>query len=281
FDVTGFIADSKDNNTDIVLNIKNTLLEELRSAFPGCVDDGEKNLGKALYTVVSKGNAKFVFVIDEWDALFREYKEDKQLQEDYILFLRSLFKNKDTTSRSIAATYMTGILPIKKYGTESALSDFEEFTMTEPLALSEYIGFTETEVLRLCEQYKVDFDDVKQWYDGYRFEDADSVYNPNSVIKAIRYKRIKNYWTSSETYESLAAYIGMDYKGLKKDVIRMLGGEAVRVRSSKFQNDMTSFKSKDDVLTLLIHLGYLSYDAETKTVVIPNQEVADVFGDAV
>ncbi|MCD8125631.1 MAG: AAA family ATPase, partial [Lachnospiraceae bacterium] len=281
FDVTGFIADSKDNNTDIVLNIKNTLLEELRNAFPGCVDDGEKNLGKALYTVVSKGNAKFVFVIDEWDALFREYKEDKQLQEDYILFLRSLFKNKDTTSRSIAAAYMTGILPIKKYGTESALSDFEEFTMTEPLALSEYIGFTETEVLRLCEQYKADFDDVKQWYDGYRFENADSVYNPNSVIKAIKYKRIKNYWTSSETYESLAAYIGMDYKGLKKDVIRMLGGEAVRVRISKFQNDMTSFKSKDDVLTLLIHLGYLSYDAETKTVVIPNQEVADVFGDAV
>ncbi|MCC8102002.1 MAG: AAA family ATPase [Clostridiales bacterium] len=114
FDVTGFIADSKDNNINIVLNIKNTLLEELRAAFPDCIRDEEKNLGKALYAAVSKGNAKFVFVIDEWDALFREYKDNKQLQEDYILFLRNLFKNKDTTSRTIAAAYMAGILPIKK-----------------------------------------------------------------------------------------------------------------------------------------------------------------------
>ncbi|MCD8336820.1 MAG: ATP-binding protein [Lachnospiraceae bacterium] len=281
FDVTGFIADSKDNDTNIVLNIKNTLLEELRAAFPGCIRDEEKNLGKALYAVVSKGNAKFVFVIDEWDALFREYKEDKQLQEDYILFLRSLFKNKDTTSRTIAAAYMTGILPIKKYGTESALTDFREFTMTAPDALAPYVGFTEREVLDLCDRNHLDFEEVKLWYDGYSFDNVGSVYSPNSVMQAIERKVLRNYWTSSETYESLATYIGMDYKGLKKDIIRMLGGEAVRVRVSKFQNDMTSFKSKDDVLTLLIHLGYLSYDAETKTVVIPNQEIVDVFGDAV
>ncbi|MCD7956962.1 MAG: ATP-binding protein [Lachnospiraceae bacterium] len=281
FDVTGFIADSKDTDTDIVLNIKQTLLEELREAFPGCIDDGEKNLGKALYAVVSKGNARFVFVIDEWDALFREYKDDKQLQEDYILFLRSLFKNKDTTSRTIAAAYMTGILPIKKYGTESALSDFEEFTMTEPLVLTEYIGFTETEVLRLCKQYKVDFDDVKQWYDGYRFEEADSVYNPNSVIKAIRYKRIKNYWTKTETFESLKKYIEMNKDGLKDGVILMLGGQRVQIDIDTFQNDITTFNSKDDVLTLLIHLGYLAYDQEKKEVYIPNQEVAEVFRSAV
>lgn len=281
FDVTGFIADSKDNDMDIVLNIKNTLLKELRDAFPGCIDDEEKNLGKALYAVVSKGNAKFVFVIDEWDALFREYKDDTRLQEDYILLMRSLFENKDTTSRTIAAAYITGILPIKKYGTESALSDFEEFTMAEPLAMTEYIGFTEAEVLRLCTQYGIDFDEVKRWYDGYRFEDSASVYNPNSVMKAIRYKRIKNYWTKTETFESLKRYIEMNRDGLKDAVILMLGGQRVQVDVSTFQNDITSLSSKDDVLTLLIHLGYLAYDQENKEVYIPNQEVAEVFRSAV
>ena len=281
FDVTGFIADSKDNDTDIVLNIKNTLLRELKEAFPGCISDEEKNLGKALYAVVSKGNAKFVFVIDEWDALFREYKEDTRLQEDYILFLRSLFKNKDTTSRTIAAAYMTGILPIKKYGTESALSDFKEYTMITPDELAPYVGFTESEVLSLCEEYNMDFNEIKSWYDGYAFKNIGSVYSPNSVMQAIDRKTIRNYWTTSETYESLASYIGMDYKGLKKDIVRMLGGEAVKVNISKFQNDMTSFKRKDDVLTLLIHLGYLSYDEETGKSSIPNQEVAEVFSDAV
>ncbi len=277
FDVTGFIADSKDNDTDIVLNIKNTLLRELKEAFPGCISDEEKNLGKALYAVVSKGNAKFVFVIDEWDALFREYKEDTRLQEDYILLMRSLFKNKDTTSRTIAAAYITGILPIKKYGTESALSDFEEFTMAEPLALTEYIGFTEIEVKKLCAQYNIDFDEVKQWYDGYRFEDLDSVYNPNSVIKAIRYKLIRNYWTKTESFESLKKYIEMNKDGLKDAVILMLGGQRVQVDVSTFQNDITSFDSKDDVLTLLIHLGYLTYDQKKKEVYIPNREVEEAF----
>ncbi len=281
FDVTGFLAESKDNDTDIILNIKNSLLKELRDAFPGCIADEEKNLGKALYAVVSKGNAKFVFVIDEWDALFREFKDDKQLQEDYILFLRSLFKNKDMTSRTIAAAYMTGILPIKKYGTESALSDFEEFTMTEPLVLTEYIGFTETEVLRLCRQHEVDFDNIKQWYDGYGFEDAEPVYNPNSVIKAIRYKRIKNYWTKTETFESLKKYIEMNKDGLKDAVILMLGGQRVQIDVNTFQNDIITFNSKDDVLTLLIHLGYLAYDQEKKEVYIPNREVAEVFRSAV
>ncbi|MCD8104306.1 MAG: ATP-binding protein [Lachnospiraceae bacterium] len=280
FDVTGFAADSKDKKTDIISNIRNALLKEIKEAFPNSVDENENNLGRALYTVVSRGDAKFVFIIDEWDALFRENKEDKQLQKDYILFLRSLFKNRDLTSKTIAAAYMTGILPIKKYGTESALTDFREFTMAAPDALAPYVGFTEREVLDLCDKNHLDFEEIKSWYDGYSFDNVGSVYSPNSVMQAIERKALRNYWTASETYESLAAYIGMNYKGLKNDIIRMLGGEAVRVRISTFQNDMTSFKSKDDVLTLLIHLGYLSYNADTKRVVIPNQEIADVFGDA-
>ncbi|MCD8121463.1 MAG: ATP-binding protein [Clostridiales bacterium] len=281
FDVTGFIMDSRDNDTDIILNIRNSLLRELRDTFPGCIDDEEKNLGKALYAVVSKGNEKFVFVIDEWDALFREYKDDKRLQEDYILFLRNLFKNKDTTSRTIAAAYMTGILPIKKYGTESALTDFKEYSMTTPKRLAKYVGFTEAEVKDLCDEYRMDFNEMQSWYDGYSFSRVNHVYSPNSVMNAIQEEEIQNYWTQTETFESLKKYIQINKDGLKDAIVLMLGGQRVQIDVSTFQNDITSFDSKDDVLTLLIHLGYLAYDQKKKEVYIPNQEVAEAFRSSV
>ncbi|MCD8133510.1 MAG: ATP-binding protein [Clostridiales bacterium] len=277
FDVTGFIAESRDNDTNVISEIKNSILKELRDYFHECIDEEERNLGKALYTVVSKGNAKFVFVIDEWDALFREFKDDKKLQKDYILFLRSIFKNKDLTSKTIAAAYMTGILPIKKYGTESALSDFKEFSMADPLILSEYVGFTESDVQVLCNRYHISYDEMKLWYDGYSFEDAGSVYSPNSVINAVKFKKFRNYWTQTETFESLKRYIGENYDGLKDAIILMLGGQRVKIDINTFQNDITSFENKDDVLTLLIHLGYLAYDQLKEEAYIPNREVAEVF----
>ncbi len=276
-DVTTCISASKDTGRNALEELKYSVLEEVREAFPECVGENENNLGKALCDVVVAGNAKFVFVIDEWDALFREYKDDTRLQEDYILFLRGLFKSKDVTPKIVAASYMTGILPIKKYGTESALSDFKEFSMVEPLDLAEYIGFTEEEVQKLCEQYNADFDLIKQWYDGYKFADFESVYNPNSVMQAIRYKKIRNYWTQSETYDSLKSYIGLNYDGLKDAIISMLGGGHIKIETGSFQNDITSFADRDDVLTLLIHFGYLGYDENKQEVYIPNQEISDVF----
>jgi len=277
FDVTGFIADAKENGTNVISEIKNALLQELREFFQDCIGAATRNLGRALYEVVSKGNAKFVFVIDEWDALFREFKEDTQLQKDYILFLRNLFKNKDLTSKTVAAAYMTGILPIKKFGTESALSDFKEFTMADPLILSEYVGFTESDVRTLCAAYHMDFEEMKQWYDGYSFEDVTSVYSPNSVMNAIKFRKYRNYWTQTETFESLKRYIGENFDGLKDAIIMMLGGQRVKIDINTFQNDLTSFENKDDVLTLLIHLGYLAYDQPAGVVYIPNREVAEIF----
>jgi len=278
-DITRFISTTAVLK-EIVVNLQAKVIEELREAYPGYIREEEEILADALFAVSHKTGNQFIIIIDEWDALFREAKNNVTLQKGYVQLLRGLFKGGTATDETIAAVYMTGILPIKKYGTESALTDFQEFTMVAPDALAPYVGFTEQEVLDLCNKHSLDFAEVKSWYDGYFFDSIGSVYSPNSVMQAIERKALRNYWTTSETYESLAAYIGMDYKGLKGDIIRMLGGEAVRVRISTFQNDMTSFKSKDDVLTLLIHLGYLSYNALEKTVVIPNQEVADVFGDA-
>ena len=279
-DITWFVS-TTDDIKNVVNDIQSSVISELKNEFMGFVPENEKSLPRVMTAVASKTARRFIVIIDEWDALFREAKNDEAIQKEYVQLLRGLFKGGTATDETIAAAYMTGILPIKKYGTESALTDFQEFSMVDPLGLSEYIGFTEREVLQLCKRYAVCFDDVKQWYDGYKFEEFDSVYNPNSVIKAVRYKRIRNYWTQTETYESLKNYISMNFDGLKDSVLSMLGGEQAKVAISTFQNDITSFKNKDDVLTLLIHLGYLGYDSKARKTFIPNQEVVDAFADAV
>ncbi|MCC8080680.1 MAG: ATP-binding protein [Lachnospiraceae bacterium] len=279
-DITRFISTTT-SLCEIVKNAQVSVIEELREAYPSYIREKEDVLADALFAVSHKTGNKFIVIIDEWDALFREAKDDEELQKEYVQLLRGLFKGGPSTDETIAAAYMTGILPIKKYGTESALTDFQEFTMTRPAKLAKYVGFTETEVKNLCKKFHMDFESMQIWYDGYSFSRIQHVYSPNSVMLAIRNEEFQNYWTASETYESLKKYIEMDFDGLKGAIVSMLGGEAVRVKISTFQNDMTSFNSKDDVLTLLIHLGYLTYDSKTHKATIPNLEVADAFGDAV
>ncbi len=279
-DITRFISTTADMR-EIVKSIQMSVIEELKEAYPLYIKENEKVLANALFAVSSKMGNKFVIIIDEWDALFREAKDDVDIQKEYVQLLRGLFKGGTATDATIAAAYMTGILPIKKYGTESALTDFHEYTMAEPAMLADFVGFTEEEVKELCEKYHMDFESMQTWYDGYSFSTTQHVYSPNSVILAIRNGIYRNYWTASETYESLKKYIEMDFDGLKGAIVRMLGGEKVKVAISTFQNDITSFKNKDDVLTLLIHLGYLTYDSVKEKISIPNLEVEGAFGDAV
>ncbi|MBR6394414.1 MAG: AAA family ATPase, partial [Ruminococcus sp.] len=112
---------------------------------------------------------KFVFIIDEWDAVIREAKDEPATQNQYLDLLREWFKNIAFTPKVVAAAYMTGILPIKKDGSQSAISDFEEFTMINPRDFGGYVGFTEDEVRELCKKNNADFEMMKQWYDGYSF----------------------------------------------------------------------------------------------------------------
>ncbi|MCD8221549.1 MAG: ATP-binding protein [Clostridiales bacterium] len=278
-DITRFISTAA-SIRKVVSDIQEKVIEELKQAYSPFIKEEERVLADALFSISHSTGNRFIIIIDEWDALFREAKDDHVLQREYVQLLRGLFKGGTATDETIAAAYMTGILPIKKYGTESALTDFNEFTMTDPLILSEYVGFTEDDVRTLCTDYQVDFDGMKQWYDGYSFEDVKSVYNPNSVMKAIQFRRFRNYWTQTESFESLKRYIERNYDGLKDAVVWMLGGQNVGIDISTFQNDITSFDNKDDVLTLLIHLGYLSYDQSRKEIHIPNREVAEVFRSA-
>lgn len=211
----------------------------------------------------------FVFILDEWDCIFREGQEDKEGQKLYLDFLRRLLKDKSY----VGLAYMTGILPIKKYGTHSALNMFEEISMIRSGKFTEYMGFTEKEVQELCEKYHIDFDKTKQWYDGYQLE-GKHIYNPKSVVDLMLNNKFESYWVNTETYEALKIYIDMNMDGLKEAVVSMLGGGTCQIDTQNFQNDMTTFENKEDVMSLLVHLGYLAYNGETKSVCIPNYEIS-------
>lgn len=276
-DITLFISRAM-NIKDIVRNINYEVKTEVAKAFPQ-VEIGI-DLAETLIHITEATNEKFIMIIDEWDALFREAKEDTKIQKEYIDFLRGLFKS-SWTDIIFEAAYMTGILPIKKYGNQSAVSDFREYTMITPKKLAEFVGFTEKEVQQLCKEHHINFEEMKRWYDGYSFSKVKSIYSPNSVMEAVTNEEFGNYWTQSETYESLRIYIEMNEDGLKESIVQMLGGAYVKVDVAAFQNDMTTIKNKDDVLTLLIHLGYLAYDFDSKSVYIPNEEVKEEFVRAV
>ncbi len=279
-DITRFISRAE-KIEDIVSDIQSCVIRELRDAYPGCISGKTTFLPDALSEVNQKTNDRFFFIIDEWDALFREAKENSLIQREYIKLLRGLFKGGPASVKTIIGAYMTGILPIKKYGTESALTDFCEYTMLKPAKLAKYVGFTKSEVEDLCDRYQMNLDLMEQWYDGYSFHKMKHIYSPNSVMVAIRNDEYGNYWTKTETYESLKNYITVNMGGLKDSVIAMLGGQRVKIDTLGFQNDMVSMNSKDDILTLLIHLGYLAFDSKTSEVYIPNLEVADSFRIAV
>ena len=261
---------------DFTEYLEQAVLGDIRKEYGDFFSDQETILAAALEQIYADTGKKFIFLIDEWDCVMREKQEAEALQKQYLDFLRSLLKDQPY----VALAYMTGILPVKKYGQHSALNMFWEYSMTDQYAFEEYTGFTENEVRELCGRYGMDFEKVSDWYDGYRFRQFRHVYNPRSVVAAMKSRVFSNYWTSTETYEALKIYIDMDFDGLKADIVQLLGGERVKVNTLSFQNDMHNFRTKDDILTLLIHIGYLGYDAEVKEAFIPNKEITGEFENA-
>ena len=266
-----FLSSAEDkNNVTGYLQFK--VINELKRVYKEIVDDDIKILSEALELVYNSERKKFIFIIDEWDSILRENKEDKELQNKYLDFLRNLLKDRNY----VGLVYMTGILPIKKYGTHSALNMFDEFSMIRMREFSKYTGFTEEEVKALCKYYKMDFNEMSKWYNGYVINDY-HIYNPKSVVDSLRSKIFDTYWTSTETYEALKIYINMNFDGLKEKIIKLLSGYNVRINTRSFQNTMSDFNNVDDILTLLVHLGYLGYNIETKEVFIPNKEIREEF----
>ena len=274
---------SMTQNVDKMLKVlQKRLIKELKYNYPEYVDCD--NLVFAMQDIFSYTGQSFIVLIDEWDCLFREYKQDEEAQRKYLDFLRVWLKDKGY----IALAYMTGILPIKKYGTHSALNMFMEYSMTDPGNMAEYFGFTEKEVENLCIEYGMNIEETKAWYNGYGLYSHNkqedilySIYNPKSVVEAMLRHRFGNYWNQTETYEALKIYIQMNMDGLKDAIIEMLADNSVRINIGTFHNDMTTFATRDDILTLLVHLGYLTYDVEKESVRIPNKEVAQEYINAI
>lgn len=265
-------------NVDEMLDmIKKYILFDLFEQYDTIRYRDEKNIIQVMKDIFAKTNKPFVILIDEWDCMFRDYVHDTKSQKKYLDFLRVWLKDQDY----VALAYMTGILPVKKYGTHSALNMFMEYSMTDPGYLAEFFGFTEEEVRDLCEEYDMSFDEMQAWYDGYglvtntcKGDIHYSMYSPKSVVEAMLRQRFGTYWNQTETYEALKVYIQMNLDGLKDAVVRMLAGEDVEINTGTFANDMATFANRDDVLTLLVHLGYLSYRCSDRTVSIPNKEVS-------
>lgn len=278
-DMTDFVT--RYNANEVVNHIQSDVITEIKEVFPDIVYRENSDLADVLYAVVSQPyQEKFIMIIDEWDAILREYKADSGVIEQYIKLLRGLFKSVNAMS-TFAGVYMTGILPIKKYDTQSALNNFQEYSVVQPGPMAECFGFTSEEVHRLCEKHSMDYGALEEWYDGYQIGGCKQMFNPTSVMTAIYNRYCDSYWANTGAYDTVAAYIRMDFDGLKDDVLRLLAGESSFVDTASFQNDLNVVRSKDDVLTLLIHLGYLSYDRENKTCRIPNREVATEFKNAI
>ncbi len=259
--------------------INENVIAELNEIYSNAIPDTVKTAYGAMSYIYSVYGAKFIVIIDEWDILIREEALNQSVQDAYIHFLRGLFKGSEPT-KFLHLAYLTGILPIKKLKTQSALNNFDEFTMLDASVFAPYIGFTEREVKKLCSQFNQDFEGVKRWYDGYLLEDY-QVYNPKAVVSVMTRDKFRSYWSQTGTYESIMPLISMDFDGLKSTIIKMLAGEQVKVKTATYQNDMVSFKNKDDVLTLLIHLGYLAYDANKRMAFIPNEEIRSELVNAV
>ena len=260
----------------VIEYLERTVIAEIRKEYGELFSERELRLAAVLEQIYAETDKQFIFLIDEWDCVMRERQEQEALQREYLDFLRDLLKDQPY----VALAYMTGILPVKKYGQHSALNMFYEYSMIDQKGLEEYTGFTEDEVKELCARFGMDFEETGSWYDGYLFKRFGHIYNPRSVVEAMGCQDLSNYWTSTETYEALKIYMDMDFDGLRTDVVQMLGGGRIRVNTRSFQNDMRNFNSKDDVLTLLIHLGYLGYDSRRKEAFIPNKEIAEEFENA-
>lgn len=255
----------------VVSYIEKSVIAELKEKYPDIISEETVSLPEAMSEIYTVTGNKFIVIIDEWDILIRDEANNRDEQENYINFLRGMFKGTEPT-RFISLAYLTGILPIKKMKTQSALNNFDEFTMLDAGALASYIGFTELEVEKLCDKYHKDFAEVKRWYDGYVLENQ-QVYNPKAVVSVMLRGNFQSYWSQTGTYEVVVPLINMDFDGLKQAIIEMVSGSTVEVDTGTFQNDTVSFSSRDDVITYLIHLGYLAYDQRKQCAFIPNEEI--------
>ncbi|MDD7725047.1 MAG: AAA family ATPase [Bacteroidales bacterium] len=256
---------------DVIGKLNEIVVDEMRQELLDIQIRQGDPLSEAIIQAYEKTGIPFVFIIDEYDVMVRENVGQAEF-ERYLSMLNGIFKSV-TCGRAIALAYLTGIIPIVRDKVQSKLNNFTEYTMLKPMELAPYIGFTNDEVKELCEKYNMNFDECLRWYDGYHIAPGVSVCNSNSVCRAMKSHEFDDYWTQTGAYTAVSDYVTLNFEGLRDDVTAMMGGQSVPVDTGSFLNTLTDFRNRDDVLTYLIHLGYLAYDAPTKKCHIPNGEI--------
>ena len=274
----GAAYNTVENRNDVLKYLRKEFLEDFRKEFPSIEFSDEDSVAKMIQRVYTKTKEQFIIIIDEYDTLIRERQSDTLLEE-YRSFLNSLFKNNEISS-AVALAYLTGILPVQRDRVQSKLNNFKESTILSPLGLEEFFGFTKAEVKALCKEYKMKFKDCENWYDGYKIDKL-SIYNPNSVVEAMMRREYANYWNATGSYEVVSDYIKLDFDGTKSAIIDMLAGNEIKVDTENFENSLDKIETKDDVLTYLIHLGYVNYDKTTGLCRIPNKEIRQEWEKAI
>ena len=274
--------DGCESYQEYIGTIKSLLREDLRNAYPDVAFRENSPVSEDLRRIFDRTGDKFLFVLDEWDAVFYAPFITEADKKSYLLFLKGLLKDKAYT----ALTYMTGILPIAKYSSGSELNMFLEYTMASEARFSGDFGFTEAEVDMLYERYlsakntrAVTRQGLKDWYDGYDTKSGVKVYNPRSVAAALINDNLGNYWTSAGPYDEIYFYIEQNVDDVREDLLMMAAGESVPAKIREYAAVSMNLATRDEIFSAMVVYGFLTY--REGRVSIPNRELMDKFSEMI
>ena len=252
---------------DFINRYKNILFEDIEELWPNIKFDKNKALSDVFNKISTEINEGFIFIIDEWDFIFNNNLFSKEDRNNFLYFLKDLLKDRPY----VELCYMTGVIPIAKYSTGSALNMFKEYTFLTDNIYYKYFGFTTEEVEYICNQQdKITMKDLKEWYDGYKIQSID-IYNPRSVICALSDGICQSYWTNTGPMDEIMYFINNNVTDVKKDIITMISGELVYIQLEGYGTENLSLETRDEILSAMVVYGLLTYHDETLE--IPNKEL--------
>ncbi len=261
-----------------ISRIQDGINKDLQEAFPELSLSDEWAVWDNLQFIFEKLKARFIFVIDEWDAIFHKDFITEAHRKKYTEFLRNLLKEQGY----VEFVYMTGVLPIAKYSDGSELNMFQEYSIATRVKFCEYFGFLDSEVDDLYGRYlktvrnpQISRDDLRSWYDGYYTKGGERVYNPRSVICALTDNELANYWTSSGTYDSVFSYIKDNISKVQDDITVLYAGGRVPSDIQEYAASSMRLETKDEIYSSMVVYGLLTY--KDGAVSIPNRELMDSF----
>ncbi len=263
-----------------ITRIIDGLKKDFRDEFPEVEADNAKAIWDILQEINEKTNKTFIFVMDEWDAVFHMHFVKEEDRKEYLLFLKYLLKDQPY----VEFAYMTGVLPITKYSSGSELNMFTEYNMVEAEKFGSYFGFCDEEVDRLYQIYqeltetpRFSREDLRLWYDGYYTAVGKRLYNPRSIVLALTDNQLRNYWTSSGPYDEIFYYIRNNVEAVRDDLVLMAAGERVTADIGQYAANSMEIGSREQIYSAMVVYGLLTY-ADGK-VFIPNKELMTQFNE--